>query len=65
MAAPRVPNAGIGPKPLMSTTLKITFKPVIKMPSRIGVLASPAARTAPLNIKKLNMPKLNTNMMRI
>ena len=65
IAAPRVPNAGIGPTPRMSVILRMTLSTVIRMPSRIGVLASPAARNAPLNRKNISMPKLKTNMIRI
>ena len=65
IAAPRVPNAGIGPSPLINTTFSRMFSAVIRMPSRIGVLASPAARSAPLNMKNISMPMLKTNWIRI
>jgi len=50
-AAPRVPRAGIGPRPRIRMTLKTTFRPVIHSPKRIGVRTSPAARSAPPNMK--------------
>ena len=61
IAAPIVPNAGIGPSPRINTMFSRMFSTVIRMPSRIGVLASPAARNAPLNMKNMSMPMLNTN----
>src|SRR5688572_10022268 len=64
IAEPAVPNAGIGPSPRMSNTLRMRFSTVIVMPSSIGVRASPADRSAVLNMKKIIMPKLNTNMIR-
>ena len=65
IAAPAVPNAGIGPSPRIRTTLSTTFSTVIATPSRNGVRASPAARNAPLIMKKMSIPMLKTNMMRI
>ena len=49
----------------MRITFKMMFNTVITMPSRKGVRASPAARKAPLNMKNISMPKLNTNMIRM
>ena len=46
----------------MSTTLNVMFSTVIRMPSRNGVRASPADRSAPPNMKNSSMPMLNTNM---
>ncbi len=57
-AAPAVPSAGI--RITFSTMLRI----VMPTPRRSGVRASPAERSAPLNMKKSSMPKLATNMMR-
>ena len=65
IAAPRVPNAGIGPSPRISTTLSRMFIAVMAMPRRIGVLASPAARRAPPNMKNSSIPMLKTNRMRM
>ena len=65
MAAPSVPNPGIGPRPRMRTTFRTRFSTVIQIPSRSGVLASPAERSAPPSMKKTIMPKLNTNMTRM
>ena len=65
MAAPRVPNAGMGPSPRISTTLNTMFIAVMAMPRRIGVLASPAARSAPPNMKNSSMPMLKTNRIRM
>ena len=59
MAAPRVPYGG------MSRMLSRMFNTVIRIPRRIGVLASPAARSAPLNMKNSSIPMLETNMTRI
>ena len=64
IAAPLVPNAGIGPAPRISTTLSPMFSNVIVMPRRIGVFASPAERSAPPSMKNTSMPQLNMNMMR-
>jgi hypothetical protein len=64
IAAPRVPNAGIGPSPRISMTLSAMFNNVIVTPRIIGVRASPAERSAPPTMKKIIMPPLNTNMMR-
>jgi len=61
IAAPLVPNAGIGPSPRMRTMLRMTLSTVITMPSTIGVRASPAERSAPPSMKKISMPLLNTN----
>jgi hypothetical protein len=47
IAAPVTPIAGKGPKPVMKALASRMFEIVRKMPSRIGVLASPAARSAP------------------
>ena len=65
IAAPTVPNAGIGPSPRMSTTFSTTFSTVMATPSRSGVRASPAARSAPLTMKNIRWPKLKTNMTRM
>jgi hypothetical protein len=65
IAAPAVPYAGIGPRPLMKTTLNSMFSTVNTMPSTIGVRASPAARSAPPSMKKTSIPLLNTKRMRI
>ena len=59
MAAPRVPKRGI------RRMFSRMFKTVIRTPRRIGVLASPAARSAPLNMKNSSMPMLETNMIRM
>ncbi len=64
MAAPRVPNAGIGPSPRISTTFSTRLSTVTTTPSRSGVRASPAERSAPPSMKKMSMPELNTNMIR-
>ena len=64
IAAPRVPNAGNGPAPLMNTTLSTKLRTVIAMPSRSGVRASPAARSAPPSMKNISMPMLKTNIVR-
>ncbi len=64
IAAPIVPNAGIGPIPRMRITLSTMLSAVIAMPSTIGVRASPAERSAPPSMKKISMPVLNENMMR-
>ena len=48
----------------MRMTLSTRFSTVIAMPSIIGVRASPADRSAPLSMKNISMPPLNTNMMR-
>ena len=64
IAAPLVPYAGIGPSPRMRITLKVTLSTVVAMPSAIGVRASPAERRAPASIKKIIMPRLNTNIVR-
>src|SRR6185369_914007 len=64
IAAPFVPNDGIGPRPRISTIFKSRLSTVNAMPSIIGVRASPAERNAPPSMKNTIMPKLNTNMMR-
>ena len=64
IAAPLVPNDGIGPSPRISKMLNRRLSTVMLMPSVIGVRASPAERNAPLNMKKIIMPTLKTNMMR-
>ena len=64
IAAPIVPNAGIGPNPRIRTIFKTMFMTVMATPKRSGVRASPAARRAPLIMKKINIPMLKTNMMR-
>ena len=64
IAEPSVPNAGIGPSPRIRMTLNTRFSTVIAMPSTIGVRASPADRSAALNMKNTIMPPMNTNMMR-
>ena len=64
MAAPRVPNAGTGPKPRMNNTLNTMLPTVTARPSLSGVRASPAERSAPPSMKKSIIPKPNTNMMR-
>ena len=64
IAEPRVPNAGIGPSPRISTMFRTRFRTVIVMPSSIGVRASPAERSAPLSMKKIIMPLEKPNMMR-
>ena len=48
----------------MKITLKTTLSTVSRMPSRSGVLASPAERRAALNMKNRIMPKPNTNIVR-
>ena len=64
IAAPRVPKAGIGPRPLIRMTLKVIFRIVSAIPSRRGVRASPAERRAPPSIKNISIPKENTNIVR-
>ena len=63
IAAPAVPNAGIGPKPRMRTTLNTRFRTVKAIPYRSGVRASPADRSAPPSKKNTIIPKLNRNMI--
>ena len=65
MAAPAVPNAGIGPSPRMRMTFSTMLSAVITSPRRNGVRASPAARSAPFIMKKISIPMLNTNTIRI
>ena len=65
IAAPSVPNAGIGPKPGIKIMLRMTFPTVIATPSRSGVRASPADRSAPLIMKKISIPILKTNITRM
>ena len=64
IAAPRVPKAGIGPAPLMNTTFKQKLSTVIASPSRSGVRASPAARSAPPSMKNISSPMLPMNIVR-
>ena len=64
IAAPRVPNAGIGPAPLMNTTFKQKLRTVIAIPRRKGVRASPAARSAPPSMKNISRPMLPVNISR-
>ena len=64
MAAPFVPNDGMGPRPRIRITFRVMFKTVRRTPRRRGVRASPADRKAPPVMKNIIMPKLNTNMMR-
>ena len=45
-------------------TLKTMLSTVSAMPSRIGVRASPAERSAPPSMKNTSMPMLKMNMMR-
>jgi len=47
IAAPLVPNDGMGPKPRISTTFSAMLSSVVAIPSTIGVRASPAERSAP------------------
>src|SRR3954447_17213191 len=61
--APFVPKAGMGPAPLINTTLRTKFRTVIATPSRNGVRASPAARNAPPSMKNISIPMLNTNIV--
>src|SRR2546423_1048919 len=49
MAAPLVPNEGIGPSPRISKMLRTRLSRVMLIPSIIGVRASPAERNAPLS----------------
>ena len=63
-AAPAVPRRGRGPRPVMNATLQAMLRTVSSTPRRSGVRASPAARRAPLTMKKSSMPRLPTNMMR-
>ena len=56
---------GNGPAPAIRTMLNTMFSMVIATPSRSGVCTSPAARNAPLIMKKISIPMLNTNMMRM
>ena len=44
--------------------LKMMLSAVSAMPSRIGVRASPAERSAPPSMKNTSMPLLKMNMMR-
>ncbi len=64
IAAPAVPNAGIGPRPRIRITFRMMFSTVTTSPMRSGVLASPAERSAPPSMKNVIIPKLNTNMVR-
>ena len=63
-AAPAVPRRGRGPRPVMNATLHAMFNTVRRIPRRIGVRASPAARSAPPTMKNSSIPMLPTNMMR-
>ena len=65
IAAPNVPKLGIGPSPRIKITLSAMFMAVMNIPRRRGVRASPADRSAPLIMKKISIPMLNTNMVRI
>jgi hypothetical protein len=65
MAEPAVPNDGMGPNPRIRMTLSTRLSTVIAMPRTIGVRASPADRSAALNMKKMSMPPMKTNMMRM
>jgi hypothetical protein len=58
MAAPSVPRIGI------RTTLNAIVSAVISTPSRSGVRESPAARNAPLSMKKIIMPRMPTRITR-
>ena len=64
MAEPMVPNAGMGPRPPISTTLNAMLSRVSAMPMRIGVRASPAARRAPPSMKNTRNPPLKMNITR-
>ena len=48
---------------MMSGAFSTIFSTVIMMPSRNGVLASPAERRAPPSMKNISMPNENTNMI--
>ena len=63
-AEPAVPSAGIGPQPRIRITLRTTFRIVIVTPSRSGVRASPAARSAEVSMKNSSMPMLKEKLMR-
>ena len=65
IAAPVVPNDGMGPSPRMSTTFSTMLSAVINAPRRSGVRASPAARSAPFIMKKISIPMLKTKTMRM
>ena len=64
IAAPCVPNAGIGPAPRISTTLSVMLSTVIPMPRYRPVRASPAARSAPPSMKNISIPMLKRNIVR-
>ena len=64
MAAPSVPNAGIGPNPRIRITFSAMLSSVIAIPRRMGVCASPAERSAPENMKKSSIPNEKTNIVR-
>jgi hypothetical protein len=57
-AEPAVPNLGT------SSTFSPRLSRVIVTPSRSGVRASPAARSAELSMKNSSMPMLNVKLMR-
>ena len=61
---PATPSAGNGPEPRMSVRFSTRWTSVSAMPSRSGVRASPAARSAPPSMKKSSMPMLPVNMIR-
>jgi hypothetical protein len=48
----------------MRTTLRMTLSTVMAIPSTIGVRASPAARSAPLVMKKIIIPPPKMNITR-
>ena len=64
IAEPAVPSAGIGPRPGIRIRFKIRLSTVIVTPSRSGVRASPAARSAEVSMKNSSMPMLNRKLMR-
>ena len=63
-AEPIVPSAGIGPSPRIRIRLSTTLRIVIVTPSRIGVRASPAARSAVVSMKNISMPMLKVKLTR-
>ena len=63
-ADPAVPNDGIGPSPRIRMMFSTMFSTVIVSPSRSGVRASPAARSAADNMKNSSMPRLKTKLIR-
>ena len=50
-AAPMAPNAGIGPHPRIRIMFRPMLSPMIHIPMRSPVFASPAARSAPAIMK--------------